>query len=61
MYVFGGYNEGNCHNDIYAFDLIRHHWTHIETSNSISPGKNQSNPHYQSHASMLLTRECLSV
>ena len=38
MYVFGGYNEGNCHNDIYAFDLIHHHWTHIETSNSISPG-----------------------
>ncbi|TMW56305.1 hypothetical protein Poli38472_008953 [Pythium oligandrum] len=37
MFVFGGYNEGNCHNDIYAFDLIRHHWSHIETSNSISP------------------------
>lgn len=39
MYVFGGYNEGNCHNDIYAFDLIRHHWTRIETSNGISPGE----------------------
>jgi N-acetylneuraminic acid mutarotase len=37
MYVFGGYNEGNCHNDIYAFDLVRHHWHHIETSNGISP------------------------
>lgn len=37
MYVFGGYNDGNCHNDIYAFDLIRHHWTRIETSNGISP------------------------
>ncbi|DBA01647.1 TPA: hypothetical protein N0F65_010298 [Lagenidium giganteum] len=37
MYVFGGYNEGNCHNDIYAFDLVRHHWSHIETSNGISP------------------------
>ncbi|KAI9911365.1 hypothetical protein PsorP6_008704 [Peronosclerospora sorghi] len=38
MYVFGGYNDGTCHNDIYAFDLIRHHWQHIETSNGISPG-----------------------
>jgi hypothetical protein len=38
MYVFGGYNDGNCHNDIHAFDLIRHHWLHIETSNGISPG-----------------------
>ncbi|KAF1794488.1 Kelch-type beta propeller [Phytophthora cactorum] len=37
MYVFGGYNDGNCHNDIYAFDLVRHHWLHIETSNGISP------------------------
>lgn len=37
MYVFGGYNDGNCHNDIYAFDLVRHHWLHIETSNGTSP------------------------
>ncbi|CEG43782.1 Kelch repeat-containing proteins [Plasmopara halstedii] len=37
MYVFGGYNDGNCHNDIYAFDLVRHHWLQIETSNGISP------------------------
>lgn len=43
MYVFGGYNEGNCHNDIYAFDLIRHHWTRIETSNGISPGTTERN------------------
>ncbi|TDH68682.1 hypothetical protein CCR75_004748 [Bremia lactucae] len=37
MYVFGGYNDGNCHNDIYAFDLMRHDWVHIETPNGISP------------------------
>ena len=42
MYVFGGYNEGNCHNDIYAFDLLRHHWYRIETSNGISPGKKKN-------------------
>ncbi|CAI5743183.1 unnamed protein product [Peronospora destructor] len=37
MYVFGGYNDGNCHNDVYAFDLVRHRWQYIETSNDIHP------------------------
>lgn len=40
MYIFGGYNEGNCHNDIYAFDLIRHHWKRIDPEVGILPGKN---------------------
>lgn len=38
MYIFGGYNEGNCHNDIYAFDLVLHHWKRIEPEIGIVPG-----------------------
>ncbi|CCI41479.1 unnamed protein product [Albugo candida] len=37
MYIFGGYNEGNCHNDIYEFDLLRHHWEQIDTISGITP------------------------
>lgn len=39
MYIFGGYNEGNCHNDIYEFDLLRHHWEQIDTISGITPGR----------------------
>uniref|UniRef100_M4B3V7 Attractin/MKLN-like beta-propeller domain-containing protein n=1 Tax=Hyaloperonospora arabidopsidis (strain Emoy2) TaxID=559515 RepID=M4B3V7_HYAAE len=35
MYVFGGYNDGNCHNDIYAFNLVHHHWQLIEKTSSV--------------------------
>lgn len=41
MYIFGGYNEGNCHNDIYAFDLVLHHWKRIEPEIGIVPGIEQ--------------------
>ncbi|KAG9409492.1 Kelch domain-containing protein 10 [Aphanomyces cochlioides] len=37
MYVFGGYNEGNCHNDLYAFNLVHHHWTKLEHKGGIVP------------------------
>ncbi|OQR80861.1 hypothetical protein THRCLA_11922 [Thraustotheca clavata] len=37
MYVFGGYNDGNCHYDLYAFDLMHHHWTHIENKSNVYP------------------------
>ena len=37
MYVFGGYNDGNCHFDLYAFDLTHHHWTKLENKGVVSP------------------------
>ncbi|RHY53716.1 hypothetical protein DYB35_004128 [Aphanomyces astaci] len=38
MYVFGGYNEGNCHFDLYAFNLVHHHWTKLDNRGGIVPG-----------------------
>ncbi|KAF0698174.1 Aste57867_11159 [Aphanomyces stellatus] len=37
MYIFGGYNEGNCHYDLYAFNLVHHHWTKLANRGGIVP------------------------